>query len=287
MVQCLIWYSDEDLGDFLNDLLPLVTLALPLVTLVDYVQRIRWSAHMSILRVLVVDDDEDMRLMLTRYLQQNGMMAMPAQNEEEIQKHISSGRIDLILLDVMLGSESGIEICTNLRTRDFVPIIMVSALSTDQQRMAGYEAGADDYISKPFNPDLLLARIRAVISRTRRTASLTHRKRLSRLEFSGWTYDGRLKEIISPEGYQVALSQREMDLLQTFLANPQIPLTRNEIASSLDVTGKTEEATGRAIDVLVGRLRTKIEGDPKQPKMIKTVRGTGYVLAAEVIALER
>lgn len=286
-MQCLIWHSDKDSGDFLNDLLPLVTLALPLVTLADYVQRIRWSARMSILRVLVVDDDEDMRLMLTRYLQQNGMMAMPAQNEEEIQKHISSGRIDLILLDVMLGSESGIEICTNLRMRDSVPIIMVSALSTDQQRMAGYEAGADDYISKPFNPDLLLARIRAVISRTRRTASLTHRKRLSRLEFSGWTYDGRLKEIISPEGYQVALSQREMDLLQTFLANPQIPLTRNEIASSLDVTGKTEEATGRAIDVLVGRLRTKIEGDPKYPKMIKTVRGTGYVLAAEVIALER
>ena len=239
---------------------------------------------MKALRILVVEDDSEMREMIVQYLQHQGMMALPAENEAEILAHLKKGRVDLILLDVMLGHENGVTICRTLRTRDAVPIIMVSALSTDQQRMAGYDAGADDYIAKPFNPDLLLARIKAVISRTRRTASLAHRQRLTKFEFEGWLFDGRAKEVTSPGGYQVPLSQREMDLLQTFLANPHIPLTRDEIASSLDVTGSTEEATGRAIDVLIGRLRTKIETDPKKPTLIKTQRGTGYVFAADVNA---
>lgn len=233
-------------------------------------------------RILVVDDDHEMREMIVQYLQHEGMIALPAENEAEILAHLHKGRIDLILLDVMLGSENGVTICQSLRTNESVPIIMISALSTDQQRMAGYSAGADDYIAKPFNPELLLARIKAVISRTRRTASLNHRRRVASFEFSGWSYDGRSREVKSPEGYQVALSQREMDLLQTFLANAHIPLTRDEIAASLDVTGSTEEAKGRAIDVLVGRLRSKIEQDPKDPVLIRTKRGIGYVFTAEV-----
>lgn len=243
---------------------------------------------MTILRILVVDDDPEMRGMLTEFLQQNGMIALPAAGETDIRKHMAGGRIDLILLDVNLGDESGIDICARLRNTDDVPIIMVSALSTDQQRMNGYAVGADDYIAKPFNPRLLLARIKAVISRTRRTASLAHRRRLTRFQFAGWVYDGRTDEVTSPAGYQVPLSRRETGLLQALLANPHIPLTREEIAAALDITGSEAEgdAGGRAIDVLVGRLRNKIEADPRKPKLIRTQRGVGYVFAADVETTE-
>ena len=131
-----------------------------------------------------------------------------------------------------------------------MPIVMVSALSTDQQRMSGYSVGADDYIAKPFNADLLMARIKAVLTRSRRSASLTHRRRQSSYAFAGWSYDARTSEVMSPAGYQVALSQRELALLQTFLANPHIPLTREEIVEGLNVTESAPEnsdVSGRAI----------------------------------------
>lgn len=244
---------------------------------------------MTIPRLLVVDDDAELRQMLTQFLQQNGCIALPATNEADIRKHLASGRIDLILLDVMLGDESGEKICARLREEQSVPIIMVSALSTDSDRMAGYAVGADDYIAKPFNTDLLLARIRAVLARTRRTSSLAHRRRKATFHFAGWVYDSKRDEVVSPEGYQVALSRRETMLLQALLANARIPLTRQEIAVALDVTGEGENASdaeGRAIDVLVGRLRAKIEKDPKSPEMLRTERGVGYVFATDVITEE-
>lgn len=240
---------------------------------------------MAIPRILVVDDDADMRQMMTQFLRQNGSIALPAANGEEVSGHIGGGRIDLILLDVMLGDESGLDICETIRREQDVPIIMVSALSADHQRMAGYEVGADDYIAKPFNPELLLARVKAVLSRARRSSSLIHRRKTKRFQFNGWRYDAKRDEVLSPNGVQVALSRRETALLQTLLLNPHIPLTREEIASALDVTGSSEpsaEALGRSIDVLVGRLRSKIETNPKDPHMLKTERGTGYVFAVDV-----
>ena len=242
---------------------------------------------MTIPRLLVVDDDTELRQMLTQFLQQNGCIALPASNEGDIRKHLASGRIDLILLDVMLGEESGVEICARLREEQSVPIIMISALSADSDRMAGYAVGADDYIAKPFNTELLLARIRAVLARARRTSSLAHRRQKATFRFGGWTYDSKRDEVVSPEGYQVSLSRRETKLLQAFLANARIPLTRQEIAAALDVTGEGESASdaeGRAIDVLVGRLRAKIEKDPKAPEMLRTERGVGYVFAVDVVA---
>ncbi|GAA6208032.1 response regulator [Cognatishimia sp. WU-CL00825] len=240
---------------------------------------------MAIPRLLVVDDDADMRSMMIQFLRKNGFIALPASTEQEIRNHMDSGRIDLILLDVMLGDENGVEICGRLRQDQAVPVIFVSALSADHQRMSGYEVGADDYIAKPFNPELLLARVRAVLTRAQRSSSLIYRRRVSTFRFAGWTYDGKRDEVLSPDGFQVTLSQRETGLLKVMLANPHIPLTREEIAAALDVTAAqdtTPEATGRAIDVLVGRLRSKIETNPKDPKIIKTERGTGYVLATDV-----
>ncbi|KUJ78877.1 response regulator transcription factor [Ruegeria profundi] len=243
---------------------------------------------MSIPRLLVVDDDPEMRSMMTQFLHQNGFIALPASSETEIRTHLTSGRIDLILLDVMLGDENGVEICARLRAEQDVPIILVSALSADHQRMAGYAVGADDYIAKPFNPQLLLARVRAVMQRARRTPSLAYRRRTHSFRFNNWTYDGKRDEVHSPEGYLVSLSQRETALLKVLLANPHIPLTRIEIAAALDVTGSTDkpEAQGRAIDMLVGRLRSKIEANPKEPQMLRTERGVGYIFAAEVSAVE-
>ncbi|PIE12153.1 MAG: DNA-binding response regulator [Rhodobacterales bacterium] len=221
--------------------------------------------------------------MLTEFLQVNGFIALPACCESEIDAHLDAGRIDLILLDVMLGDENGVEICARLRADQDVPIILVSALSADHQRMAGYEVGADDYIAKPFNPDLLLARVRAVLARAHRSASLSYRRRVATFRFAGWTYDGKRDELRAPGGVQVALSRRETAFLKVLLANPHIPLTRDEIAQALDVTQEgTGEGSGRAIDVLVGRLRSKIEANPKAPALLRTERGVGYVLAVDV-----
>ncbi len=244
-----------------------------------------WEARqLSIPRLLVVDDDPDMRSMLTQFFQQNGFAALPAASEADVQTHLKSGRIDLILLDVMLGDENGVEICARLRREQDVPIIFVSALSADHQRMAGYEVGADDYIAKPFNPQLLLARVRAVLQRARRSSSLAYRRRTRTFRFAGWMYDGKRDEVHSPDGYLVALSQRETALLKVLLANPHIPLTRDEIAAALDVTGEGDkgDAQGRAIDMLVGRLRSKIEANPKEPQLLRTERGVGYIFAADV-----
>ncbi len=239
---------------------------------------------MAIPRILVVDDDPEMRSMMTQFLRQNGSIALPAATEVEITRHLETGRIDLILLDIMLGDEDGLDICRSLRAEQDVPVIMVSALSADNQRMAGYEVGADDYIVKPFNPKLLLARVKAVLSRARRSSSLVHRRNTKTYRFSGWTYDAKRDVVLSPTGVQVALSRREMALLQTLLANQHIPLTREEIAEALDVTGdaaQSHDKVGRSIDMLVARLRSKIEDDPKYPRILKTERGTGYVFSVD------
>jgi two-component system, OmpR family, response regulator len=239
----------------------------------------------AIPRILVVDDDPEVRQMMTQFLRINGAAALPASTETEVRRHLKGGRVDLILLDVMLGDENGLEICAHLRREQDVPIIMVSALSADHQRMEGYEAGADDYIAKPFNPELMLARIKAVLTRARRSSSLVHRRKTQTFKFVGWAYDAKLDEVMSPDGVQVVLSRRETALLQTLLSNPHIPLTREEIAEALDVTGEAKQsgdALGRSIDVLVGRLRSKIEVNPKDPQVLKTERGVGYVFSADV-----
>ena len=240
---------------------------------------------MVVPKILVVDDDRDLSQMLTQFLAREGFMVSTAATGAEIESHIRRQRIDLILLDVMLGEENGIELCYKLRTKHAVPIIFVSALSADHQRMAGYEVGADDYIAKPFNLDLLLARVRAVLRRVRRSSSLNYRRNTTVFRFNGWKFDGKSDEIFAPNGVQVALSQRETRLLKVLLANPHIALTRDEIITAMDVTQEghsISDTSGRALDVLVGRLRRKIEANPKTPEFLRTERGVGYVFAVDV-----
>ena len=242
---------------------------------------------MTISHILIVEDDIEMRNMITEFLRQNGFRISCASKEEEIKFILKKNRVDLILMDIMLGNENGIEICKNLRAENSIPIVLVSALSADNQKMNGYEVGADDYITKPFNPKLLLARMKAVIKRARRSASLIYRRKTEKYIFSSWSYDGKKNKALSPEGFQVALSKKETSLLKALLANPHIPLTREEIADAIDIEREKDQnlssVQSRAIDVLVGRLRTKLEKNPRDPLLIRTERGIGYVLASDVL----
>jgi two-component system OmpR family response regulator len=241
----------------------------------------------AIQKILVVEDDIDMQEMMVSFLQRSGYMVLSAKNSTELSIHMKSQKIDLILLDVMLGDDNGIYLCEKIRNENNIPIIIVSALSADQDRLRGFEVGADDYIGKPFNPKILLAKIKAILKRGTKIASLAYRRNTKSYYFADWIYNGKKDIIISPSGFQVLLSQKETKILKVFLANSHIALTREEIANSIDDAREHEKALNisesRSIDVLVGRLRTKIEKDTKNPLLIKTERGIGYIFSCEVI----
>lgn len=247
----------------------------------------RQGGKMAIRRILVVDDDPDVCTMLKQYLTREGYAVEIAQTTLAAMNVVNNRRVDLVFLDVMLGEESGFDVCQKLRQDNEVPIIFLSALSADHHRMTGYQMGGDDYIAKPFNPGLLLARVRAVFRRTHRASSLAYRRDTRTYRFDRWTFLGDKEELHDSDGVEVALSKRETSLIKVLLANAQIPLTREEISSALDdedydESVKLDAQQSRAIDVLVGRLRQKIEQNPKSPKLIKTVRGTGYQLCTTV-----
>lgn len=223
--------------------------------------------------------------MMAAFLARAGFMVLTAGNGVDVRKHIGRGRIDLILLDVMLGEENGIDLCRQLREDQNVPIIFISALSADHHKVSGYAVGADDYVAKPFNLDLLLARVRAVLRRGQRSSSLVYRRNTTIYRFSNWSFNSKTHEAVAPSGVQVALSQREIRLLKVFLANPHIVLTRDEISLAMDITKEPSshnDSSGRALDMLVGRLRGKMERDPKDPKILRTERGIGYVFSVDV-----
>ena len=213
-------------------------------------------------------------------------MVIAANNADELTEKLKSQRVDLILLDVMLGDENGISICREIRETNNIPIIIVSALSADQDRLSGFEVGADDYIVKPFNPQILLAKVKAILKRGTKIASLAYRRNTNIYHFNDWIYNGKKDIVISPKGFQISLSKKETKILKVFLTNSHITLTREEIANSIDDSRKEDEtlnlAESRAIDVLVGRLRSKIEIDTKNPSLIKTERGIGYIFSTEV-----
>ena len=241
---------------------------------------------MSVPKILIVEDDLDMQEMMISFMQKNGFMVIAANNSDELTKKLKSQRVDLILLDVMLGDENGISICREIRETNNIPIIIISALSDDQNRLSGFEVGADDYIVKPFNPQILLAKVKAILKRGTKIASLAYRRNTNIYHFNNWIFNGKKDILISPDEVQISLSKKETKILKVFLTNSHITLTREEIANSIDDTRKEDEtlnlAESRAIDVLVGRLRSKIETDTKNPSLIKTERGIGYIFSTEV-----
>ncbi len=188
--------------------------------------------------------------------------------------------IDLIVLDLILPGEDGLEITRNLRARSDILIIIMSARGEEIDRIVGLEMGADDYLPKPFNPHELLARIEAVIRRSRSLPPAATSWRTRKFRFAGWTVNVGARELISANGVNVSLTSGEFDLLVAFSEHPQTVLSREELRELTH--GRGAAPFDRGIDVQIGRLRRRIEANPKKPKLIKTVRGGGYVFAVSV-----
>jgi two-component system, OmpR family, response regulator len=228
--------------------------------------------------ILIVDDDAEIRRLAGKFLREHGHKVTAAQDAREMREAMAAGPVDLIILDIMLPGVSGLDLCRDLRRSSNVPIIMLTARGSDVDRIVGLELGADDYLAKPFNPRELLARIHAVLRRTRPSDAVPTVGGSS-LKFSGWTLDTRRRELTNPEGAVVDLSTGEYDLLLTFLEHPQRVLNRDQLMDA----AKNRTATGfdRAIDIQVSRLRKKLESHGSL-EMVKTVRGAGYFFAPEV-----
>jgi two-component system OmpR family response regulator len=195
---------------------------------------------------------------------------------------LSNGRIDLILLDLMLPGEDGLSICRSLRTKSSIPIIMLTAKGEEIDRVVGLEVGADDYLSKPFGSRELIARIKAVLRRTELSADATCLTAAQRYQFDRWILDAGTRSLIQEDGVTLPLSTGEYELLLAFVQRPQRVLSRDQL---LDLArGRAATAIDRSIDTQVSRLRKKLEIDPGDPKIIKTVWGGGYVFTPPVAA---
>ncbi|WMC10274.1 response regulator [Oceanimonas pelagia] len=231
--------------------------------------------------LLVVDDHGEIRDLLARFLTQHGYRVQGVRDGDAMRQHLGRHRPDLIILDLMLPGDDGLTLCRELRGQgNNVPIIMLTAMGEDTDRIIGLEMGADDYLPKPFNPRELLARIKAVLRRQPDTDSAVTHETPQRLRFGPWLLDTARRELVDDKGVTISLSTAEFDLLRVFTRHPNRVLSRDQL---LDLArGREAQAFDRAIDTLVSRLRRKLETDSKNPQLIKTIWGGGYLLAAEV-----
>ena len=230
--------------------------------------------------ILIVDDHREIRDALAKYLEKNGMRATTAANALAMDAAMKVGQFDLIVLDVMMPGEDGLSVCRRLRAQGGMPILMLTALGDDTDRIVGLEVGADDYLPKPFNPRELLARIKAILRRSERAQMPGGNIAGHRLAFDRWVLDTDRRRLIDTEGAEVALTTSEFRLLTVFLARPRFVLSRDQL---LDLSsGRAAQVFDRTIDNQISRLRRKIEADPTKPVLIATVWGGGYSLAADV-----
>ena len=231
--------------------------------------------------ILVVEDDGEMRTLIAKFLRQNGYRVTGARDGREMWETLGNTPVDLILLDVMLPGQSGLDLTRALRAKTRVPIIMVTARGDETDRIVGLELGADDYIPKPFSRPELVARIRAVLRR----AQPVDEARLAgaigdRIHFAGWSLDTRRRELAAPDASIVDLSSGEYDMLLAFCEHPQRVLTRDQL---LDLArNRVSDSIDRSVDVMVSRLRRKVEPTDDSPAIIKTIRGAGYMFIPAV-----
>lgn len=230
--------------------------------------------------ILIVDDDREIRDLLARFLVRHDFRVDTAADGKEMDRVMAGGRFDLIVLDLMMPGEDGLSICRRLRNDSNIPIVMLTALGEEADRIVGLEIGADDYLPKPFNPRELLARIRAVLRRLEAGGTAHDGDRPRKLSFDGWQVDLAARELRDPEGTLVVLTSGEFDLLEALVERPQQVLSRDQLA---DLTsGRVLGPLDRSIDVALSRLRRKLGEDPKTPRLIKTVRHGGYYFASDV-----
>lgn len=231
--------------------------------------------------ILVVEDDGEMRTLIAKFLRQNGYRVTGARDGREMWETLDNAPVDLILLDVMLPGQSGLDLTRALRAKTRVPIIMVTARGDETDRIVGLELGADDYIPKPFSRPELLARIRAVLRRSQPVDEMRMARTVSdRILFAGWALDTRRRELAAPDGTAVDLSGGEYDMLLAFCEHPQRVLTRDQL---LDLArNRVSDNIDRSVDVMVSRLRRKVEPTDDSPAIIKTIRGAGYMFIPTV-----
>ncbi|TPW29078.1 response regulator [Martelella alba] len=230
--------------------------------------------------ILIVDDHREIRDAVRSYLERNGFRATTARDAAEMNEKLRAGQFDLIVLDVMMPGEDGISVCRRLSAEGSVPILMLTALGEETDRIIGLEVGADDYLPKPFNPRELLARIRAILRRSERQPKVAGAPTGEKLRFAGWTLDTDTRRLIAEDGREESLTTADFRLLTTLLARPRFVMSRDQL---LDATaGRAANVFDRTIDNQISRLRRKIEQDPAAPEIIVTVRGGGYSLAVDV-----
>ncbi|KKC27825.1 response regulator [Sphingomonas sp. SRS2] len=231
--------------------------------------------------ILLVDDERDIRDPLASYLGKNGIRVTKADSAAAAREILAVHAIDLVLLDIMMPGEDGISLAGFIRATSATPVILLTAKAEELDRVLGLEIGADDYVTKPFSPRELLARIKAVLRRTSGGgAAAVHAPDAAGYAFGGWVLRTGERELVDAEGVAVPLSTGEYNLLHAFVTHPRRVLTRDQL---LDLSqGRELAAFERSIDNHISRLRRKVEADAADPTLIKTVWGGGYMLAAEV-----
>src|ERR1022692_944050 len=231
--------------------------------------------------ILLVDDDAEIRSLLSQYLQKNGLRVTAVAGGRAMWQALEAGRIDLIVLDLMLPGEDGLTLCRNLRAKSSdIPVIMLTARGEETDRIVGLEMGADDYLAKPFSARELLARIKAILRRARTLPENLRPDNARNVRFGDWLLDTVQRQLVSAAGVVIPVSGAEYRLLRIFLSHPNRVLNRDQL---VDLTqGKEADPLDRSIDVQVSRLRQRLCDDSREPRLIKTVRGEGYVLAVAV-----
>lgn len=233
--------------------------------------------------ILVVDDDAEIRRLLAGFLREQGYRVTTASDGRELLEKVRAASIDLVILDVMLPGANGFELCRNIRATSSTPVIMLTAKGADTDRIVGLEMGADDYVSKPFNPRELVARVKAILRRSQAASGTVRPAGGQRFLFDGWVLDALRRELRDPSGVLIDLSTGEYDLLLTFVEAPQRVLSREQL---LDLSrNRTSTGFDRSIDVQVSRLRRKLDVSDEAESFIKTVRGAGYMFLPSVTRL--
>lgn len=234
--------------------------------------------------ILVVDDHQEIRTSVTRFLQKNGLRATAAKDARDMDAKLAAGDYDLMVLDVMMPGETGLSVCRRISAALDLPIILLTALGEDADRIVGLELGADDYLAKPFNPRELLARIKAVLRRSERPKTISGELAGKRIRFAHLVLDADRQVLIEENGEETALTAADFKLLAVLMERPRVVLSREQL---LDLSaGIAAGPLDRKIDNQISRLRRKIEPDILRPRIIKTVRNGGYCLSVDVTVVE-
>ena len=230
--------------------------------------------------ILIVDDDREIRTLLREYLEKNGFRATVAADGKGMRRAIEQAHVDLIVLDLMLPGEDGLSLCRELRAHSQVPVLMLTALGEEIDRIVGLEVGADDYLAKPFSPRELLGRIKAILRRTAYMPREPVAEEVHGYRFGDWQLDTTSRTLTHADGSQVALSGAEFRLLAVLLAHPKRVLSRVQLMELL--RGRDLDPFDRSIDVRISRLRQTLRDEARSPTIIKTVHGEGYLIGVPV-----